>query len=142
DHLYVGVEPRWYVPIIPMILINGAVGIASGWSTNIPNFSPKDVIQNLKQKINGENMIPMHPWYHGFHGEIEEVEANKYISHGIIEKINDTCILISELPVRKWTEDYKSKNLTNLIKNNYIESFNDNSVNERVNLEIKLNAEQ
>nr|CAG8608942.1 9520_t:CDS:2 [Entrophospora candida] len=73
DHLYVGVEPRWYVPIIPMILINGAVGIASGWSTNIPNFSLKDVIQNLKQKINGENMIPMHPWCHGFHGEIEEI---------------------------------------------------------------------
>ncbi|CAJ0839920.1 7027_t:CDS:2 [Entrophospora sp. SA101] len=49
------IEPKWYVPIIPMVLVNGAEGIGEGWSTNIPNFNLKDIIQNLGQKLMAKN---------------------------------------------------------------------------------------
>jgi len=49
-----------------MVLINGAEGIGTGYSTNIPNFNPRDVVMNLKRRIRGLDFIPMHPWYRGF----------------------------------------------------------------------------
>ncbi|CAJ0747567.1 10101_t:CDS:2 [Entrophospora sp. SA101] len=137
------IEPKWYVPIIPMVLVNGTEGIGTGWSTSIPNFNPRDIIHNLRRKINGEEMIPMHPWYHGFYGEIKQNGANKYTSYGKITKKDDTHIIISELPVCKWTEDYKSKTLTDLRESNTIRNISrNNCTNERVDLEIELTIEQ
>jgi hypothetical protein len=48
------VEPEYYVPIIPMVLVNGMVGIGTGFSTNIPLFNPYLIINNIKRKLNGE----------------------------------------------------------------------------------------
>lgn len=56
------IEPEHYVPIVPMVLINGAAGIATGWSTNIPNYNPRDVVANLRRIIRGDPMEPMDPW--------------------------------------------------------------------------------
>ena len=41
------IEPVWYAPIIPMVLVNGAEGIATGWSTSIPNYNPIELADNL-----------------------------------------------------------------------------------------------
>ena len=48
------IEPEWYVPIIPMVLVNGAEGIGTGWSTKIPNYDPREIISNLKRLMAGE----------------------------------------------------------------------------------------
>ena len=45
------IEPNYYLPIIPMILVNGTEGIGTGWSTNVPCFNPREIIQNLKNKF-------------------------------------------------------------------------------------------
>ena len=45
------VEPEYYVPIIPMVLVNGMVGIGTGWSTNIPQYNPIDIIKNIKRTL-------------------------------------------------------------------------------------------
>ncbi len=52
-----------YMPILPMVLINGAEGIGTGWSTSIPNYNPRDVVANLKRYLAGEPLEPMQPWY-------------------------------------------------------------------------------
>lgn len=62
-----------YIPIIPMVLVNGAEGIGTGWSTSIPNYNPRDIVENIKRLLNGEEQAPMKPWYKGFKGTIEEV---------------------------------------------------------------------
>ena len=61
------------MPILPTVLINGADGIGTGWSTSIPNFSPRDVAANLRRMLDGEQPETMKPWYKGFNGTIEEV---------------------------------------------------------------------
>ena len=43
------VEPKWYCPIIPMVLVNGMVGIGTGFSTTIPQFNPIDCLNNIKK---------------------------------------------------------------------------------------------
>jgi len=100
------IEPKFYVPIIPMILVNGASGIGTGWSTDVPNYNPKEIIENLRSFIQKKKMKSMKPWYRGFCGSIENVSKGCYCSWGVCKE-NEKGIEITELPVRKWTQDYK-----------------------------------
>lgn len=47
-------EPEWYVPIIPTVLINGAEGIGTGWASKIPNYDVREIISNILRMLNGE----------------------------------------------------------------------------------------
>lgn len=53
------VEPEWYIPIIPMVLINGAEGIGTGWSCKIPNFDIREVVNNIRRMLDGDEPLPM-----------------------------------------------------------------------------------
>lgn len=101
------IEPKWYIPIIPMVLVNGADGIGTGWSTKIYNHNPRDIMANIRRMIAKEEPKPMHPWYKNFNGTIEYVSDGRYISSGNIQVIQGTKIEISELPVGTWTQNYK-----------------------------------
>uniref|UniRef100_A0A0K2UGB3 DNA topoisomerase 2 n=1 Tax=Lepeophtheirus salmonis TaxID=72036 RepID=A0A0K2UGB3_LEPSM len=101
------VEPEYYVPILPMVLINGADGIGTGWMTKVPNYNPKDIIKNIKSLINGGEMKEMVPWFKHFKGSIEYIGEQKYVVNGEVANLSDTKIEISELPVKTWTQTYK-----------------------------------
>ncbi|KAG6654498.1 DNA topoisomerase 2-like isoform X1 [Carya illinoinensis] len=104
------IEPTWYMPIIPTVLVNGSEGIGTGWSSYIPNYNPRDIIANLRRLLSGDALVPMDPWYRWFKGSIEKTAkegGNGYIVSGIIEEVNETTLKILELPVRRWTQDYK-----------------------------------
>ncbi len=102
------IEPEYYAPIIPMILVNGATGIGTGFSTDIPSFNPIEIIDNLiniiDNKTDGYNM--MHPYWRGFTGKVEKVGDNTYETTGIYS-IHKNKLLITELPVGNCTQNYK-----------------------------------
>lgn len=102
------VEPKYYVPILPMVLINGMNGIGTGFSTNVPMHDIIDVIKNLKKKIQGKAYGNIGPYFRDFKGKIVKIDNNNYLSKGIYEIIDDTQIRVTELPIGKWTDDYKS----------------------------------
>ena len=60
------IEPEWYIPILPMVLVNGADGIGVGWSTCVPNHNPRDIIRNIRGMLRGRAFSELHPWYKGF----------------------------------------------------------------------------
>jgi DNA topoisomerase-2 len=116
------IEPLNYVPILPTILVNGAEGIGTGWSTFIPKFNLRDIIENIRRMLKGLDPIEMYPFYRGFKGTIEKIERKKYHSNGkiyylegIVNQINDSTLEVTELPIGKWTQDYKEY-LEDLIK--------------------------
>lgn len=96
-------EPEWYLPVIPMMLVNGAEGIGTGWSTNIPSFNPLDIVKNLKHLMNNEELEEMHPWFKGWGGTIEKIESQRYRMYGKIEQTGPTTLEITELPAKTWT---------------------------------------
>lgn len=105
------IEPTWYLPVIPMVLVNGSKGFGTGWSSHVPNYNPRDIIANLKRLLHGEAVVPMVPWYKGFKGSVKEKSSKaagvRYTITGIIEEVDDTKLKITELPVLRWTYDYK-----------------------------------
>ena len=133
------IEPEYYVPIIPMILVNGGIGIGTGYSTNIPQFDPSELInickiicnvikmsgtvvksvedlETINETINILEINEITPYYLGFKGNIIKAEKNSYISKGVYRWINDSTVEITELPIGTWTEDYKEM-LENMITN-------------------------
>ncbi|KAL5535074.1 TOP2 [Sanghuangporus sanghuang] len=103
------IEPEFYMPTLPLILINGAEGIGTGWSTSIPSYNPMDIVNNLKRLMKGEEMEPMSPWWRGFNGSIKKTGDGKYEVTGIVKKLNDTTVEITELPIHKWTQNFKAE---------------------------------
>ena len=112
------IEPGYYLPIIPMSLVNGAEGIGTGWSTFIPQHDPRQIIRNIRNLMAEKELEAMHPWYKGFSGTIEPVEwaggqPSRYQVAGRYEIVEDdeeydVQLRIMELPVGKWTRDYKT----------------------------------
>jgi len=104
------IEPVHYVPIVPMALINGSDGIGTGWSSNIPTYNPREIIENLKRMLSGEDPLEMKPWYRGFTGDIAAKtgrDMGNFSVTGTIEQLDESTLRISELPAGKWTTDYK-----------------------------------
>jgi DNA topoisomerase-2 len=56
----------------------------------------------------GEELVPMIPWWRGFKGKIKAVAKHKYDVAGVVQKLNDTTVEITELPIHVWTERYKT----------------------------------
>ncbi|XP_023805347.1 DNA topoisomerase 2-alpha [Oryzias latipes] len=101
------VEPEWYIPIIPTVLVNGAEGIGTGWASKIPNYDIREIVSNIHRMLDGEEPLPMLPNYKGFRGTIDQVMSNQYMNSGEVAIIDSTTIEISELPVKTWTQAYK-----------------------------------
>jgi DNA topoisomerase-2 len=102
------VEPVYYAPIIPMILVNGSKGIGTGFSTDIMCYNPIQIIQYIKNKLSlEENSVEFIPYYDGFKGQITKISDEKYLIKGLYEKTGNDTIRVTELPVGFWTEDFK-----------------------------------
>ena len=74
------IEPDFYVPIVPMVLLNGSTGIGTGWSTDIPCFKLDDIIHNIRLLMKDEDSVlrEMTPYYKGFKGHIIKESENKW----------------------------------------------------------------
>jgi DNA topoisomerase II len=101
------VEPLFYMPILPIILINGTTGIGTGWSSNIPQFNPLDIVSNIRLLMNNQEQNILTPWYRGFTGSIRKISANRWITKGRYRVIDDSTIEITELPIGYCTQDFK-----------------------------------
>jgi len=137
------VEPEWYAPILPMLLVNGARGIGTGYSTYIPQCNPNHLLVGLQRWLKKEvklEDINLEPWYRGFTGSIEK-SGSDYTVKGKWSVEKDT-MTITELPVETWTSDYKEW-LDKQATDGTIKDYSDTSTDMNVCIKIKLtgNAE-
>ena len=132
------VEPKYYIPIIPTILVNGCkAGIGTGWSTSIPSYNPKDLIICIKDWLNKKTITEIKPYYRGFTGNIKKISDTKYETSGIFTKIGNKCS-ITELPIMTWTDKQKEY-YESLLENKKIKSLKNYSTPEKVHFDIVEN---
>jgi DNA topoisomerase-2 len=108
------VEPIYYAPIIPMVLVNGAKGIGTGFSTDIMCYNPEQIIHYIEGLLEGlgeteQKLRIIEPYYRGFKGKIIPLDESrkKYLIKGVYELYGKDQILVTELPIGTWTQDYK-----------------------------------
>jgi DNA topoisomerase-2 len=128
------IEPEYYMPTLPMVLVNGTEGIGTGFSCYVPPFNPVDIKQNIIDHISGKPMKRMKPWFRGFKGRIFE-DDDTWVAEGVW-KVLGTTIKVTELPPGRWTQDYKEY-LDTLVEKKIIGSFTNNSTTEDVDFVIQ-----
>ena len=133
------IEPQFFVPILPMILINGTEGIGTGYSTSVPCYNPVDIKRCIKNIVDGKQCEPIHPWYPRFDGSVIKSGEFTYTITGCYN-VKAGMIEITELPIGKWTDDYKGF-LDTLIDTTIV-SYENHSTEENVNFKIRMNTSQ
>lgn len=134
------IEPQFFCPVIPLLLVNGCQGIGTGWSTFIPQHNPRDVLNYIRAKLDGKKKLPdIQPWVKDFGGTIS-VDATRasYVTEGVITPTSKSSVAITELPIGVWTNDYKN-NLVNMLNRGDIKSFSENHTTTSVSFDVKLN---
>ena len=103
------VEPLYYAPIIPMVLVNGTKGIGTGFSTDVMCYNPTDIIAHIRDRLatGAFHEREFVPYYEGFGGTINKVEDNKFLIRGRHEVVGTDKVRVTELPVGSWTDDFK-----------------------------------
>lgn len=144
------IEPKAYLPIIPLVLVNGAEGIGTGWSTSVPCFNPLEIVKNIRAKLRDPSFKfkRMLPWYKNFCGQIEasttENGQPSFVFYGKWRETDPYSIEITELPIRRWTRDYKTMLEEYMMKSELIEDIKefhkDNTVHFRIKLQDSVKA--
>jgi DNA topoisomerase-2 len=127
------IEPDFYMPTLPMVLVNGTEGIGTGFSCYVPPFKPDDIKENIKRILSGDEIVPMRPWFRGFKGVVHK-EEDTWMMEGVWNWSGKN-IVVTELPPGRWTQDYKEY-LDGLVEKKLIGGFVNNSTTEDVHFEI------
>lgn len=123
------IEPKFFLPIIPTVLLNGSSGIAVGFATNILNRNPLDLIDACVKVLDGKRVGKLLPWLKDYNGPIEQVgTSNQYIMRGQYQITNTTTVTVSELPPSVTFQKYEA-HLNSLQDRGIISSYEDNSAN-------------
>ena len=130
------VEPEWYAPILPMLLVNGCRGIGTGYSTYIPSYNPADLKKMILQWLETDKGLdtPLVPYYRGFQGTITP-SGDDFVVAGTW-KVTKNEIIITELPVETWTSDFH-ESLDAMLAEGKIRDFVDTSTDVSINIRVK-----
>ena len=121
-----------------MACVNGAEGIGTGWSTYLPQHNPRQLVENVKRLMDEQELEDIKPNYKGYTGNIELVNG-KYMVTGKYDilDIDEGLLEITELPLGKWTRDYKTF-LEGLAQKEEIEDIREYHKENRVHFQITV----
>lgn len=120
------IEPKYFIPIVPLVLINGADGVGNGFKSAILQYDLQSVVKALKEVIkHGAVKTPLIPHINGFTGTITKVDRQVTFT-GTLKIVHSTKIIITELPPRFDNDKYK-KLLNTLVEKKIIKEYYNNS---------------
>lgn len=130
------IEPHFYLPILPMLLVNGSEGIGTGWSCSIPSYQPSVLREWILGWLNRSNHLPaLVPWYNGFQGEIVRNGENRFLTSGVLERTKANRVWVHELPIGMSIDKFK-QNCDQMVEQKRIKSYNNYSTPETVSFEL------
>jgi DNA topoisomerase II len=143
------IEPMHYCPIIPMLLVNGSIGIGTGFSTTVYQYNPIDISNYIMNKIKNKENKDLIPWYSGFQGKILKTDENTFNCIGCYTVMKGSKLIVTELPIigkEKATYEYKQFLNTKILESpkdkeyskRYIKDFKNYSTDNVVRFEIQF----
>jgi DNA gyrase/topoisomerase IV subunit A len=136
------IEPKFFLPIIPTVLLNGSSGIAVGFATNILNRNPVDLIDACLKSLDGKKFAEPLPWWRDFNGTVTKVDGteNSFLIQGLYEVKNTNTVEVTELPPSMTYQKYESW-LNQLMTKGTIQYYDDNC-SKSINYVIKFSRNE
>lgn len=139
------VEPEHYVPVLPMLLVNGAQGIGTGFATSVPSHSVRELIACVRAFLRQEPLPRISAHFEGFVGRVESTERG-VTTEGLLERIGERSWRIRELPVGRWTDPFLSElkahaDGSKAFKGFSIVGISNRSTEFEIDVEVTLDAE-
>lgn len=133
------IEPKFFLPIIPTVLLNGSSGIAVGFATNILNRNPLDLVDACLKTLEGKKFKEPLPWWKDYHGEVTklDVESSSFIIKGRYDVENTTTVKITELPPSMTYQKFENL-LNSLQEKGHIQFYDDNCTKKDISYTIKF----
>lgn len=133
------IEPKFFLPIIPAVLLNGTSGIAVGFATNILNRNPNDLIDACLKSLDGKKFSEPLPWWSEFNGAVQKIEGenSSFMISGEYEVVNTTTVRINELPPSMTYEKFQL-HLNNLEEKGIIQSYDKNKKDGKITYTLKF----
>jgi DNA topoisomerase II len=132
------IEPKFYLPILPNVLINGVEGMGTGFATRIFPYNPLDLKKYILNHLKGKpRSIKLTPWFRGFHGEVKRIDNKQVSIRGKVEKVNTTTLKVTELPIGVYQDQYK-EHLLKLMEDGYIKDYENRSTSKRFEFELTV----
>lgn len=137
------IEPRFYVPTVPLVLVNGCTGIGVGFASKILNRSLDSVITIIKNKLEGIRILKKYyyPSWNGFKGTVEDLGNSKWKINGVARLTSKKKVLIEEVPITYDLLGYIEV-LKKLKDKGVIEKYDDMSENDNFLFEVTLSPDE
>jgi len=119
------VEPEYYAPVIPTILVNGAEGIGTGFSCYVPPYDVEIIKHNIECILNQVPTVPMVPHFKGFKGKVTKTKDHTWMLEGLVFG-EGSRYHVTELPPGKWIQDFK-EHLDDLVEKGTIQKYENHS---------------
>lgn len=124
------IEPTYFIPIVPTILLNGSDGVGNGFKSKILNYDVASVAKACREMVKfGKIKTPLIPRIVGWNGNIEKVDRQIKLT-GILNVVHTTKIEITEIPPGYDNDKYK-KLLNKLIDENIIKDYQNKSTEDK-----------
>lgn len=122
------IEPIYFIPILPLSLINGAEGMGTGHSTYILGYSAEKLRTSTLALLHNKKLVSrgLLPEYSCFTGTVTRDPITAQITITGKADITSNCIHVTELPIGIQKAAYV-KHLNKLVDKELIKSFDDNS---------------
>jgi DNA topoisomerase II len=145
DHLYDDgdkIEPSYFIPVIPLILVNGSEGMGNGYRSKILSYNVKDISKCIREYVSdGEIETKLVPYSRGFKGKVVKADRQSVFT-GVIKKINSYKLQITELPpFPSYDNDKYKKILNTLVDNKVIKDYENHSTEDGWDWVIKCGSD-
>jgi len=128
-------EPTHFLPLVPLVLLNGISGIAVGWSTDILPHSLSDIIDATIAAIDDKTIKKLVPKYEYLDCSVKDLGNNSWEFTGKV-RIEGSTIFVEELPPDLSLEKFKAR-LNKMEEDDQIQTYYDRS-SKTTNVEIKF----
>lgn len=128
-------EPKNFLPLIPLVLLNGISGIAVGWSTDILPRTLEDLIDATVKAIDGKKIETITPRYDYLDCGVRNLGGNAWEFTGKV-RFDGNTIWVEELPPDLSLEKFKAR-LNQMEDEEKIQTYIDRSTKE-IKIEIKF----
>jgi DNA gyrase/topoisomerase IV subunit A len=129
-------EPKHFLPIVPLVLLNGVSGIAVGWSTEILPRSLDSLIKACKDVLDGKKISRITPYYHNYDLDVKHLEDNTWEFGGKVEIVDASTLKVTELPPDLSLDKFKER-LNSYEDENKISTYTDRST-DQISITIKM----